>query len=239
MSGCWLVWVLVLDAFLHVAAADPDPARTTSDLRRALGMIQYVAADYSEAVSDAGSVISEEEFEEQARLLAQAEVLLRGLPRSGRSGLLGEMRALVDACGHHRPPADVVTRARRLHMRIARVFADVQLAPQQVPSLAAGRILYSQACAICHGEDGRAQTPQGRALDPAPRDFTTPEQGERLSPIRPSTPSPSGFRHWNGELRDAGRRGALEHWRSTFWRFVITRVANDDRRGRWTLSFRH
>jgi high-affinity iron transporter len=177
-----------LGAFaLHASASAPaaaDEQIAPDKLRRALGLIQYVAVDYPEAVAEDGRIVNADEFEEQSRLLGEAEALLLELPRTGRTGLRGEMRALLTACRQGRPPGDVVPRARRLHTHVQRVFADVPLAPQQVPSLAAGRILYAQACAICHGGDGRAQTPAAQTLNPPPRDFLAPEQDDRLSPYR-------------------------------------------------------
>lgn len=35
-----------------------------------------------------------------------------------------------------------------------------------------GRDQFNRFCATCHGYDGKADTPQGRQLDPHPRDFT-------------------------------------------------------------------
>jgi len=182
MSGCTALFVAWLALALHTA--DPEAPIAAEKLRRALGLIEYVAADYIEAVGEDGHILDAEEFAEQGRLLAEAESLLLELPRTGRSGLRGEMRGLLTACNQGRPPRDVVPRARRLHAHLERVFSDVPLAPRQIPSLAAGKLLYVQACAICHGDDGRARTARARALQPAPRDFGAAMQDERLSPYR-------------------------------------------------------
>ena len=37
---------------------------------------------------------------------------------------------------------------------------------------AAGKDLYKQRCASCHGEDGKANTPIAKALKPPPRDHS-------------------------------------------------------------------
>ena len=36
----------------------------------------------------------------------------------------------------------------------------------------AGKMLYGQRCAPCHGPDGKANTPTAKALQPSPRDHT-------------------------------------------------------------------
>jgi mono/diheme cytochrome c family protein len=44
-----------------------------------------------------------------------------------------------------------------------------------------GRALYETHCAFCHGSDGRAETPVGHILRPAPRNFTDPIEMGRLT----------------------------------------------------------
>lgn len=44
-----------------------------------------------------------------------------------------------------------------------------------------GRALYERHCAVCHGNDGRGDTPVGRLLKPRPRNFTDPIEMARLT----------------------------------------------------------
>jgi len=179
MSGWAMCAVLVL--WVRVAAAAP-PA-FSRDLERALGLLQYVSSDYAAAVSEAGKLISQAEFDEQIDLLLAIETTLAAHSDARVAPLAKATRSLNEAARKHVPPAEFKPRAQRLYADMIRLF-EVTLSPRTVPSLATGRILYRQACVQCHGEDGRADTPQARTLEPPPRNLLGPEAGERLSPYQ-------------------------------------------------------
>jgi mono/diheme cytochrome c family protein len=53
-------------------------------------------------------------------------------------------------------------------------------APSQ-PSTERGKVVYESRCAVCHGVDGRADTPVGRLLTPPPRNFADPVEMARVT----------------------------------------------------------
>jgi mono/diheme cytochrome c family protein len=55
------------------------------------------------------------------------------------------------------------------------------LAAQTSAAHERGRALYERHCAVCHGLDGRGDTPVGRLLKPHPRNFTDPIEMARLT----------------------------------------------------------
>jgi cytochrome c oxidase cbb3-type subunit 3 len=51
-------------------------------------------------------------------------------------------------------------------------------------ALERGKAIYEQKCAVCHGQDGRADTPVGRLLIPHPRNFADPIEMARVGADR-------------------------------------------------------
>lgn len=164
-------------AFLRTPAADAPPG----DLERALGILEYLIGDYSEAVSEDGRLLDPFELEEQVTLLGEVGTVLGSQPGAEHEALQRDLGALVRAARDRRPPSEVVPRLRDLHTRIAGEFG-VQLTPRIVPSLPVGRLVYESACSACHGEDGSAAPATALELVPPPRNFLAPEPAERLSP---------------------------------------------------------
>ena len=59
---------------------------------------------------------------------------------------------------------------------------EVPAPPDHVPVTSQfTKQLYDNGCAICHGPDGRGDTPMGRALDPRPQNLADPEWQKRTS----------------------------------------------------------
>ena len=46
------------------------------------------------------------------------------------------------------------------------------VSPAEAADIDAGKALYEQRCAPCHGPDGKANTPTAQALQPPPRDHS-------------------------------------------------------------------
>ena len=57
-------------------------------------------------------------------------------------------------------------------LAIAAAVLSGMTGPAESADVEAGKALYEQRCAPCHGPDGKANTPTAQALQPPPRDHT-------------------------------------------------------------------
>ena len=164
-------------------AAGPARGQGEGDLRRAVGLLDYVAGDYGRAVSPQGAVLSESEFEEQRGFVREAAREVRtatgaeGEPVAAR---LDRLAQLVDGKG---APHDVSREARALRDEIAQRFR-VAILPVAPPQLARGAALYAQSCAACHGAVGHPPPPEVLPLSTQPPAFAVPAEVAALSPQR-------------------------------------------------------
>jgi cytochrome c oxidase cbb3-type subunit I/II len=116
-----------------------------------------------------------------------------------------------------------------LHMAIALILpVFLATTPVHASDLASGRgkNLYVQHCLICHGEKGDGQGPAGKALQPAPRDFTTgnfkfkttakglpPSDADILKTIAEGSPG-TAMPPWSSALNETQRRDVLAYIKS-------------------------
>ena len=63
------------------------------------------------------------------------------------------------------------------------LFGAAPLAAQALPASVQerGKVVYERHCAVCHGVEGRADTPVGRLLKPRPRNFSDPIEMARVT----------------------------------------------------------
>jgi high-affinity iron transporter len=174
--------VRVAIAFLVVlgcARGDVDPA-VADDVRRLVALLDYVGADYPEAVED-GRIVDEEEYGEQLEFLERAAALAERLggPGDVAAGIV-RIRELVQALA----PAGEVEAACRALRRRALEIHGVVLAPAGIPSADRGAALYRESCVACHGATGAGDGPEAERHDPRPRSFRDPEVAAGLSPAR-------------------------------------------------------
>lgn len=166
-------------------APPPAPPRDGTDAQRVVALLDYVGSDYGRAVQD-GRVVSEAEYEEQRRFVADARRLSSGtVPVRPDSGgrLPQRIERLSRLVEDRAAPAEVASAAHDAREEAVRRFGLATSAPGR-PSLSRAAAAYAANCAACHGATGRADTPRARELDPAPASFREPERLQILSPYR-------------------------------------------------------
>jgi len=137
----------------------------------ALALLDYIAADYPEAVED-GRVLDPEEYAEMQEFAARVAGLLDALPgREGRDGVLALGASLDAAIDSREPPRRVAALASDLRSALLAVYRPV-VTPAEIDSRERATGLYSEQCASCHGASGSGDGPAAAALAPPPTAFT-------------------------------------------------------------------
>lgn len=169
-----LVLCLPLLALSRPAAANPGE----DGWHRVIGILQYLEADYPAALESG----SEAEMVEQRAFIADA---LGGARELGAAAAptLPKLEALQETIGKGEDPDGVRRACQELIEQLASL-GGVTRSPRSPPDLEKGRALYAEACASCHGADGRADVPLAATMTPPPADFHDPAIMGALSPYK-------------------------------------------------------
>jgi high-affinity iron transporter len=173
-SGLALL-LLVLLALGATAARAADPGVQTT-----WRLLDYIAVDYSGAVSD-GKIVNQFEYDEMLEFSKSVGERIESLPASAAKSSLvqrtAELRRAIQAMA---PPTQVAGLARGLAGDLLKAH-PVPLAPAEAPDLTRGSVLYTQACASCHGLNGEGGTGEFAKLDPPPIAFADIERARERS----------------------------------------------------------
>ena len=148
-----------------------DRTDSTAIARRIAASVQLAAQEYRIGIAG-GRVVAPAEVEEAKLFLAEALSTARLLPPGAATATSAEierMRQLIVSVG----TPDSVEVLSRLALKVLSTTTGVMLVvmPDGVPSLARGAELYRKVCRDCHGNTGRGDGENGRALQPPPRDL--------------------------------------------------------------------
>lgn len=134
-------------------------------------LVEYVGADYINAVVD-GDIVSPEEYAEMQEFTALLAEGVAQLPDAdGKQGLQGQADALQQAVADKAGEPRIKELAQSIRATLVTVYG-IPVSPKSAPDLARAAELYQSQCAACHGAEGRGDGPAGAALEPAPTDFT-------------------------------------------------------------------
>jgi high-affinity iron transporter len=178
-GSTWLrlaqVLLLAVAACFSVpAAAKPDLVQTTWRL------LDYIAIDYREAVSD-GRVVNAFEYAEMQEFSKSVAGNVAGLPDSdSKAKLTSRSLQLQSAIAAKSPPAQVAELARGIAVDLLEAH-PVPLAPAAVPDMKGVEAVYAQNCASCHGPRGEGPSGAFAKLDPAPIAFADQDRARERS----------------------------------------------------------
>jgi len=158
------------------AQQQPDQASVQLSWR----LLDYIAVDYREAVSD-GRVINAGEYEEMVEFADSVFTRFQQLPESAaKSELLAGTESLKRAISQKVDPDELAVQARSLANDLLRAY-PVPLTPEEAPDMTLAADLYSRNCASCHGTQGGGDGAASRGLDPPPIAFSDRERADERS----------------------------------------------------------
>ncbi|WP_164975698.1 cytochrome c/FTR1 family iron permease [Sphingobium fluviale] len=158
----------VLVSFLILS----QPAQASDvEVQTTWRLLDYVAVDYAEAVSQ-GRVVNAAEYAEMVEFAEQVETRLKSLPANAvKSDLLRRAGVLRRAIANKASPTTIAAQSRALAASLLAAY-PVPLAPKSPPDIQRGAKLYSQNCAACHGSSGDGKGPSAAGQEPPPIAFT-------------------------------------------------------------------
>ncbi|MCK8653821.1 FTR1 family protein [Pseudomonas umsongensis] len=155
-------------------------ADTVEGAPQALHLLDYIGADYPQAVQ-AGKAVNESEYREQLEFVQAVQGLIAAMPAKPEKASLEQgISKLREAITARQDGADVARQARQLGAKLA-VAYEVSQAPIITPNPTRGAPLYAQHCSVCHGDTGAGDGPAGVGLTPPPANLRDNARLDHLS----------------------------------------------------------
>ncbi len=156
----------------------------SNDALRVVGLVDYIARDYQTGVSaEGGIILKPDEYHEMQDLASLLPDYLERLHIAAGSPVSTHSHELKQSIDQKKSVSEIRRQAFLLRSDLIKLFS-IPTYPVRLPSLSHGREIYQQSCAICHGLDGKAQTPTARQLNPHPAALAAPDILNALSPFQ-------------------------------------------------------
>ncbi|HVO94785.1 MAG TPA: cytochrome c, partial [Terriglobales bacterium] len=139
--------VALLLSAAPAAFAQPDQAK------RLVSLLDYLGSDYKNAVKD-GKVLSADEYTEMQEFSKRSQDLfneLKQADKADKAGVEPTIKSLAGAIEKKADPPQVAELAKSAKDKLIAAYNIVPY-PKQLPTLDAGRKLFLENCAQCHGE---------------------------------------------------------------------------------------
>ena len=185
--------VLLLFTACVESPREPDESASLEETaRRIVALLDYVGADYPEAVNS-GQVLNSLEYDEHKTFLRDAAELTSSLPENPRREVEAAIKKAADLVLSRAPAVEVAQACRKARDPLLARYRAV-LGPARTPSFERGMVLFQQNCVACHGVKGGGDGPSAAGLNPRPRDLRDPEVVRGLSPLRAFSALTDGVR---------------------------------------------
>lgn len=158
----------------------PEAVRNTQQVA---ALVDYVAADYPQAVRD-GQIVEQSEYAEQQNLIEEARKLAASLSgeETARQTLATQLQTISAALTAKAAAAEVQKGCRAVRQTLKDAFA-LRMVPGAAVSATRAAEQFKVMCSSCHGQAGRGDGPAAAALKPPPVSF---HDGTRMAEVAPS-----------------------------------------------------
>jgi high-affinity iron transporter len=147
--------------------------------------LNYLGQDYQYAV-DNGKVISAAEYKEMQDFAKTAVRYFHEFSvewSDSDSAAIGMLIYRVDSLIDRKAPAIRVAAAAVGAKDKILAATGLVITPSKYPSIESGKVIYKTHCEKCHGAGGYGDGPEGKELDPLPRNFQDNERIKSISPF--------------------------------------------------------
>jgi high-affinity iron transporter len=174
---------LLLSALLFAG-----PVLAQDQAKRLVALLDYLGSDYKNAVQQ-GKILSQDEFGEMQEFAKRSLELfaqLKAADKTDKAGIEPNLTALASQVENKADPTVIAELAKTAKDKLIAAYKIVPY-PRRPPSLAAGKKVYDENCAQCHGTTGKGDGPGRESMNPKtplPANFTDPERIGGLSPFK-------------------------------------------------------
>ena len=208
--------------FIFVSA----PARADDTANRLVALLDYVGGDYKNAVQN-GKIASESEYREMKEFSARILELGGNLKTPDREDVAPSLKQLAAAIDRKADADEVGRLARGVKENLIAKYG-IATAPRRMPTFQAGRTVFAENCAECHGADGKGNGPSRATMnpkEPPPADFTGAELMEGLSPFKAFNVASFGVE--GTAMPNFSALSDEQRWQAAFYLFSLRFGASD------------
>lgn len=155
---------------------------STDNGRLMVHLLDYVATDYSNAVSQ-GVIVDSFEYQEMLDFSSSINALTAESGDQLDAGSIKLCTALDSLIKTAAPAEQVYSTATSLKKQIIKGFG-IEVSPSTWPNIENGHTLYQANCLSCHGAKGDGNGPSAPGLEPSPTNFTDVELMSQKSPLQ-------------------------------------------------------
>lgn len=160
-------------------------ANTGEQSRVLVHTLNYISHDYQFAVAN-GKIVDDEEYEEASEFGESAVKYFNQVSSGWSDKDSAEIRPLVyrvDSLISKHAPFEVVAPLATLTKNKVIAASGLIITPSANPNLQNGKIVFKTDCSKCHGDAGLGDGPEGKDLNPKPRNFMDNERMKTISPF--------------------------------------------------------